>query len=123
QTSTIIIERNASLGEAVHVKDVVSTPKLFSVPFIAPKSELSIKRQTTPTTTGGSIMGTSSNVRKIFLPRSLESRSRASESPIKNSSVNASEAKTKVCAVAEKKKPSENNLVKFPNEKCASSPV
>ena len=58
QTSAMMTEAIASLGEAVQVNESVFTPQLFSVPLMAPKFGFSIKRQTTPTTTAGSIIGT-----------------------------------------------------------------
>jgi hypothetical protein len=67
-TSAAMTEAIASLGEAVQASASVFTPMRFSVPLTAPKFELSISRHTTPTTTGGSIIGSSSRARNNRVP-------------------------------------------------------
>src|SRR5262245_16460086 len=92
QTSTAITESIASFGDAVHVKLSVLIPIQRSVPLIAPKSGLSISRQTTPTTTLGSIIGTSKLARNSPRPRIREFNNSANPSPSRNSQLNAATA-------------------------------
>jgi len=89
QTSAIITEAIASFGDAVHVRASGLTPNLLRVPLSAPKFEFSIRRQITPTTTGGSISGTSSSARNKLRPRIAPCSNIASDNPNKNSTVSA----------------------------------